>query len=117
MGLATLWPFAYVGLFVYFFASTYGDPSAANGRPEGFEFMLPLHLLTMLGSVALVAGYITHVYRTEQVPTDKKTLWALIIFFGGFIAMPIYWCLYIWSDEPRKEIDPPAASVPRQHRA
>jgi hypothetical protein len=41
-----------------------------------------------------------NVFRNDQVEKDKKVLWAVVIFMGNMIAMPIYWYLYIWKDVP-----------------
>jgi hypothetical protein len=46
-----------------------------------------------------------NVFRNERVNNDKKVLWAVVLFMGGMIAMPIYWYLYIWRDEKGPAID------------
>jgi hypothetical protein len=40
------------------------------------------------------------VFRNDRVNKDMKVLWAVVLFMGSFIAMPIYWYLYIWRDVP-----------------
>ncbi len=55
-----------------------------------------LRLLTMLEVVVLLVIYICHVFKTDRVPQDKKALWAVVLFLGSVIAMPIYWYLHIW---------------------
>jgi len=47
----------------------------------------------------MIIIYIIHIFKTEKVPQDKKALWAVVIFLGNMIAMPIYWYLYIWKQE------------------
>ncbi|NLG84554.1 MAG: hypothetical protein GX493_08130 [Firmicutes bacterium] len=42
--------------------------------------------------------YIVNVFNTDLVDKDKKALWAVVLFFGNIIAMPIYWYLYIWRE-------------------
>jgi len=60
--------------------------------------LFPLHFLTMLEILALLVIYIMHVFKTDSVPQDKKALWAVVLFLGNMIAMPIYWYLYIWKE-------------------
>ena len=67
-----------------------------NGMPLIFKIILPLHILTMLEMFTLLAIYIIHLFKTDHVASDKKTLWAIVIFMGNILAMPIYWYLYIW---------------------
>ena len=58
----------------------------------------PLHLLTMLEILVLLVIYIVHVFKTDSVPQDKKALWAVVLFLGNMLAMPVYWYLYIWKE-------------------
>ena len=50
---------------------------------------------------ALLFIYIKNVFKNERISQDKKALWVVVLFFGNFIAMPIYWYLYIWK-EPKQ---------------
>ena len=74
-----------------------------------FPFMVifPLHLLTMLWIMALTVFYMVNVFRNDRVEKDKKVLWAVVLFMGNMIAMPIYWYLYIWK-EPSVSVPGPA---------
>jgi len=96
----TVWPFVYMILFLAsFFISfmTMGQPHQhSDGMPLMFKIILPLHLLTMLEMFGLLAVYIIHLFKTDHVTQDKKALWAIVIFMGNILAMPIYWYLYIW---------------------
>jgi uncharacterized membrane protein len=110
--LATLWPLLYMFIFFGVFVSMFflmaraqGGPHTAAGNepPVWFFSLFALHLLTMLWSMALTAIYIVNVFKNERVEKDKKALWAVVIFFGNVIAMPVYWYLYIWR-EPGAEV-------------
>ena len=92
--LATLWPVVYVILFlgVFFFSIFFGR----NEPPILWALIVPLHLLTMLWIMALIAIYMVNVFRNDRVNKDMKVLWAVVIFMGGIVAMPGYWYLYIW---------------------
>ena len=62
---------------------------------------IALQLLVLLLTLALVAFYMVHIFRTDRVEHDKKALWAVVIFLGNMFAMPVYWYLYVWQ-EPRR---------------
>jgi len=97
----TLWPLVYMVLFFAFIFSSIlfriGDP-AQGGFPPAFVLLFAAHLLTMLTIMGLTIYYIVDVFRNQQVDKDKKILWAIVIFMGNMIAMPIYWYLYIWKE-------------------
>jgi Ni,Fe-hydrogenase I cytochrome b subunit len=103
LGVATLWPFAYMILFFGFiFSSILFRPTvgAESGIQPVFALIFGLHLFTMLVILALTIVYIVDVFKNDRVEKDKKALWAIVIFMGNMIAMPIYWYLYIWKDPP-----------------
>ena len=105
LGLATLWPFIYFILFFVVIFSTilYLPGSEESGPPPLIALILPLHLLTMFVTLALIVFYIVNVFRNARVDKDKKALWAVVLFMGNMIAMPIYWYLYIWPEIPAAE--------------
>ena len=98
LGAATVWPFIYMFLF---FGAAFFSVFFGRAEPPGlWAVIIPLHLLTMLGIFALLAIYMVNVFRNDRVTKDMKVLWAVVIFMGGMIAMPVYWYLYIWRDTP-----------------
>lgn len=112
LGIATVWPIIYV---LFFLCSVFGvmmsrafDGRDSDGEPLLLSIIIPLHLLTMLLMMVLIAVYIVHLFKTDRVPQDKKSLWAVVLFLGNAIAMPIYWYLYIW----RRPEEPPAHRAP-----
>ncbi len=106
LGIATAWPAAYMVLFFFFIVSTI--LSGESGPAFGLIFIL--HLLTMLLIMALTIFYIVNVFKNNRVEKDKKVLWAVVLFLGSIIAMPVYWYLYIW----KAESELPAFSMPGQ---
>ena len=48
--------------------------------------------------IVLLFIYIRDVFKNDKVAQDKKALWAVVLFMGGVIAMPIYWYFYIWKE-------------------
>lgn len=108
LGLATLWPIAYLFVFLAFFISMVIGMTNAPGDhgpaafPTAFIVLFVLHGLTMLWLIGLLVFYIANVFRNDRVQKDMKVLWALVLFMGSMISMPIYWYLYVWR-EPAAE--------------
>ena len=105
LGIFTAWPILYMALFMcmVFGMMFWMELGRHEGRAEPPMFMLlilPLHFLTMLVMLALLVFYIVHVFKSDRVPQDQKALWAVVLFLGNAIAMPVYWYLYIWRDPP-----------------
>lgn len=113
LGLATLWPFVYIILFFLFIFSTvlFMPSSGAEGSGPPFFFMafMAVHLFTMLWIMALTVFYMVNVFKNDRVEKDKKVLWAVVLFMGSMIAMPIYWYLYIWKEAPANNVPAPSA--------
>jgi hypothetical protein len=104
LGLATLWPFLYMILFFLFVFSTFffisGSAGPDSGPPFLFFLFFAVHIFTILWIMGLTIFYMVNVFRNNRVDKDKKVLWAVVLFLGSMIAMPIYWYLYIWREEP-----------------
>ncbi len=56
-----------------------------------------------------------YLFKTDVVPQDKKALWAVVLFLGNMISMPIFWYLYIWTKLKEKEIPEPVGAVDQGH--
>jgi hypothetical protein len=115
LAIATIWPFIYmIFFFVVIFSSFFFMPRAGSSEggafPALFMIIFPLHFLTMLLIMGLTVFYMVNVFRNDRVEKDKKVLWAVVLFMGNMIAMPIYWYLYIW----REETEPPVVSTDRK---
>jgi hypothetical protein len=102
LAIFTAWPFVYM---LFFFCTVAGlvltdfsDAGKPSGPPVIFLILVPLHLFTMLEMLVLLVIYILHLFGTDRVPQDKKALWAVVLFLGNFIAMFVYWYLYIWKE-------------------
>jgi hypothetical protein len=113
LGLATLWPFLYIIFFFLFIFSSIlfmpGSGENESGPPFFFALLFALHFLTMIWIMGLTVFYMVNVFRNDRVDKDKKVLWAVVIFMGNMIAMPIYWYLYIWKPAPAGS--PPSRSL------
>lgn len=106
VGALSLWPFVYMFLFFGFIASSFfwtapdGLASNHSSRPPvAFMLIFAAHLATMLLMFALVAFYIAYLFKTDRVAQDKKALWAVVLFLGNMLAMPIFFFIYVWPDQ------------------
>lgn len=97
LGITTFWPAAYMILFSAFIVSTILSGFAPG---SAFAVIFALHMVTMLLIAALTVFYIVNVFRNDRVDKDKKALWAIVLFLGNVIAMPVYWYIYFWKTEP-----------------
>ena len=100
----TLAPWAYVVFF-----TTVLIPHLMSIAPQGGElpssyrreFMLVfrIHFAMVALCLVLIGFYIWYLFKTDRVPSDKKSLWAVVLFLGNLIAMPVFWYLYMWPRE------------------
>jgi len=99
LGIATVWPILYMVLSFLFVFSQISFVSSGNQLkepPTWFFLIFSLHLFTMILIGILLYIYIKNVFKNHRVSQDKKALWAVVLFLGNIISMPIYWYLYIW---------------------
>ena len=107
IGVLTCWPIVHIFLFVAVIATTMfwfsgshgGTGSHSSGPPIAFMVLMAFHLATMLSIFALTTFYIVYLFKTDRVAVDKKALWAVVLFMGNLVAMPVFFYLYIWPDE------------------
>jgi hypothetical protein len=110
LGLLTVWTPLYFVLFIGFIVFSFETMMGKQGQSGGFEpfrYIFPLHALTMLLMFALAAAYIIHVFRNDRLASDRRIMWLLVILFGGIIAEPIYWWIYIRPGSPDAAPAPP----------
>jgi hypothetical protein len=102
LGIFSIWPFLYMILFMgsifIIMASAFAGHPSGNEPPAIMMVILPLHLFTMFLIFALIAFYLFYLFKTDVVPQDKKALWAVVLFLGNMVSMPIFWYLYIWKN-------------------
>lgn len=120
LGIATIWPLLYIPLFLLFiFGFTFlagRGGSSHEALPLMFLIIMPLHILTIFGGLALSVFYIVNVFRNEKVKKDQQVIWVILLFMFGMIAQPIYWYLYIWPEEPHsKAAERPALNTAATH--
>ncbi len=95
VGVLSAWPIVYFIGFMATMAMTFstGGPFADGGS---FDLLFRVHLLTMLVSMALLAFYVTHVFKSPRLPQDQRVMWLLVLFMGNMLAFPVYWYLHVW---------------------
>ncbi|MBI4743378.1 MAG: hypothetical protein HY776_00890 [Actinobacteria bacterium] len=116
LGIASLWPILYMTIFFVFtfsqvFLFSQEGPMSPSSPPTWFLVIFGLHFLTMLWIFVLLIIYIVNVFRNNRVAKEKKALWAVVLFLGNVVAMPVYWYLYIWR-EPKKTIEGITSNTP-----
>lgn len=103
IGALSLWPLIYPFLFM-----SVGLGSmlwASKSRARGFapETVFEAVALAHVGTIWLVFGllplYIVLLLKTNRVPNDKKPRWAVALFLGNVVAMPVFFYLYVWPDQ------------------
>lgn len=100
LAIFSVWPFVYMVLamcmvFGLMMRDVFGE-SYSREPPIFFMILVPLHFFTMLDIFALLVIYLVHLFKSDRVPQDKKALWAVVLFLGNMIAMPVYWYWYVW---------------------
>ncbi len=91
IGVATLWPIAYLFVFIIvamllFFAAAGTNSSNPGASPlfgVGFAAFMLLHFFTILESLALPVFYVKRVFKTEQLDQNLKIMWTLLSLYFG----------------------------------
>lgn len=100
LGIFSIWPIIYMFLFIgsifVMMATFFVGNSPSNEPPIIMMVIFPLHFFTMFEIFVLIAIYMFFLFKTDVVPQDKKALWAVVLFLGNIISMPIFWYLYVW---------------------
>ena len=115
IGLATAWTVIYPLLFLAVWllmafgiflsaslpATEAGKVSPPTMLPFGLFFgIFPVHCLTILLNFALIPFYLIHVIKNTAASETVRIILGVGIFFMGFVAMPVYYYLYIWREQP-----------------
>lgn len=91
LGVATAWQATYA-LFVVAYMFVTLD---VHVEPLDLLTLLPFHLCTMLLGFALLATYELLVLRNKELGEKERLWWGVLIFIGGFAAMPVYYVKYV----------------------
>ena len=96
LGVFTFWPFLYI-VFYFIYTITFIAQQPLN-QPDSnsYVFFHILFFITLAVMYIVLIYYIVFLFRTDRVKGDRRALWAVVIFFGNIIAMPIFWYLYFF---------------------
>jgi hypothetical protein len=107
VGLATAWLPLYLLLFLAVWFSMFTGFFFLGDAAPGPSFMMslfpaifPLHCLTLVIQLALMAFYLFHVIKNTAASDLLRVILGVGIFFMPLLAMPVYFCLYIWTEQP-----------------
>ena len=99
LGIFTLIPILYIIFFISVFFHMFLNTVSSTNTESSinlFKIIFPLHLSTMILVIVLLVIYIVNVFKNDTIESDKKALWAIVLFFGNMISMIVYWILHIW---------------------
>jgi hypothetical protein len=99
LGCLTIAPLIYFALFFLTMFAAVAGINLLSG--DSFRFLFICHFVVMMLIWILIAYYLVYLFRTDFVKSDQKALWAVVLFLGNCIAMPIFWYLYIWKPATR----------------
>jgi hypothetical protein len=114
VGMATFWYALYLLLTVagivlffgyVFLALLAGGESISNLRTLfaqilSLEFLLPIHVCSLSLEVGLLIFYLVHTIKNTKASDSMRIVLGLGHLFLPFVAMPIYYYLYIWKENP-----------------
>ncbi len=94
IGFITLLPFAY--MFFFFAVMAIAVSGAGSPNQGSFTFLFIMHFAVTILTWSLIGFYIYCLFKTDHVKQEQKALWAVVLFLGNILAMPVFWYLYIW---------------------
>lgn len=102
IGILTIIPIAYICLFFGAFVLLVLSESYGKASNRHAARYMPALFLTLFGVMPLMYGlitfYIVRIFKSNRMSENKKLLWALAIFMGSPVAMPIFWFVHVWRD-------------------
>jgi hypothetical protein len=108
IGVATLWyviyPFIFIGGIFMSMGMLPLLANSGNSEPPFFMFpffaIFPIHFCTIFLGMGLMAFYLIHVIKNSKADETVRIILGIGCFFMPFIAMPLYYYLYIWLENP-----------------
>jgi hypothetical protein len=96
IGLVTLVPVVYMFVFLASVFVEVGGDKEAIPVFGTFERMMMFQVSVMLLGFVLLGFYILHAFKNENLASDRRILWVLIIFMANMFGMAAYWYVHIW---------------------
>ena len=88
-----------------------GNPRVARIEEDTVETLSPAfpiaivavfgaHLFTILLMLGLMPLYVILAVKSSCLDETMRIIWVVLLLTLGFLAMPVYWYLYIWREPP-----------------
>ena len=115
IGLATAWyafyPLLFFAIWLGLVVGMFSWGSTDSGEFPAFVGLFlavfPLHCLTILLGFVLMPFYLIHIIKNPTASETVRIIFGVGVFMFGFIAMPLYYYLFIWRDQPPSWALPP----------
>ena len=98
MGILLLFGFVFVTLLQG--GDSVSDLRVLFTRIPGFALMLPVHFCSLFLEVSLLLFYLIHTFKNTKASDSLRIVLGLGHLFLPFVAMPTYYYLYIWRENP-----------------
>jgi hypothetical protein len=108
VGVGTAWLTVYPVLFFAVWLTLFLSMGFLSQNPQDaqppfmkiFFAIFPLHFLTILLQFVLMAFYLIHIIKNTTASETIRIILGIGTFFVPFVAMPVYYYLFIWHDQP-----------------
>ncbi len=106
--LFTLWPVAYLIISLVLFSQLYDVDRITSAHPDtplmffSVETMLVFHTVSLFEIIGLLVFYLSFLTLTDRVERRRKPIWGITIILGHFLAMLVFFYLYIWNHTPAR---------------
>ncbi|MCA9392374.1 hypothetical protein KC614_04215 [candidate division WWE3 bacterium] len=114
LGVLAIWPVFYLFVGVPFLltqlATAFGD-GVATIPDSTFAYFIVIHIVTVVLIFAQIIYYIVKAANNDAIEHNKKIAWYIGIFMGNIFAIPIYWYLHIWKEDPQQTPQSPAPTT------
>lgn len=93
IGPFTLIPLIYT---IFLAVNLFNYPEVIVALETMFQWLVWVVLIM----ISIISYYVIFIFNTSQIPTNKKTLWTILLFFGHVVILPIFWFKFLLSEEP-----------------
>jgi len=95
LGIGSILPFIWLPFFIFGVIGITLMPNE-NIMPFLIVILILGHFIAIFTLIGIMVFYIIKVIQDKSTSTENKIFWCLGLFFGTFIAVPIYWYIHIW---------------------
>ena len=96
-GVLSVVPLGYKAVWILTAMKAAGTGGAVSReRIEQLQTMHAVDVALNVLVLALLVSFLVYLFRTEHVTTGYKALWAVVLFLGNIVAMPVFWYIAVW---------------------